>query len=347
MTFIPSRLRAARRSGSLSSALAFTALAAGLSVLTGCQVDSPVSADLKGTASLTVLDANTSLPVDDVKLEFLGGDDKKTSSGGQATFENLRAGTYLVRLSKKGYETSQEPLAITTSGTENVVAMNVTQTYRIHRVGPAIKGRVLLRPLSLSDSTATVAGDSVTVELRLTASGAGAGNTLYLTPVRTTKTSSTGYFTFDSVPEFSGYTVAIPEFARGGKTFSQAATTVSSGTLTGSQQYTQPNIVLSPAPLGPLQVFPRSLNLTPNQGWVFEFSSSIDTARSGAGSIQLTTVGNVNATKTWSQNFTVLTIAPSTGTWLSGTSYSVVFTGVRDTQNRTLASQTITANRTP
>jgi hypothetical protein len=323
-------------------------LAGSLMVLAACTADTMLDPNLEGTASITVLDANTNQPVDGVTLEFVGGPDKKTSSVGQATFENLRAGAYLVRLSKNGFESSQEPLTITTSGTEKVVAVNVTQTYRLHRKGPAIKGRILMRPLNVSDTTATVAADSVWVELRLTASGTGSGSTTYLAPVRTVKTSATGTYSFDSIPEFSTYALVVPEFSRGGKTFSQASANVASGTLIGSQQYTHPNSVLSPAPLGQLQVFARSANLITDQGWVFEFSSAVDTARIGAQAVLLRTATvSVNSTRTWTDNFTVLTIRPATGTWSAATAYSVVFTGIRDTQNRVLATTTITANTTP
>jgi hypothetical protein len=85
---------------------------------------------------------------------------------------------------------------------------------------------------------------------------------------------------------------------------------------------------------------------------VFEFSSGVDTSKISATSIQLRraigtgTPTNIVSTRTWNTNFTVLSVIPDTtgtGNWIAGSTYSVVFTSVRDFQNRILATQTLTS----
>jgi hypothetical protein len=307
-----------------------------------------VDPDLKGTIHLVILDANTSAPVSDVEVEIVGETDDETATTGEVTFSDLRAGAYFVRLSKKGYESSQEPVTLGTSGTQEVAALYVSQTFRIHRIGASVKGRVLMRPVNGPDTTAVIAGAGVKVELRSTAAGTGSGNTIYIVPLRTATTSATGHFTFDSLPEISGYTITIPEFTSGTKNFSLAATAVASGNLVAGQQYTHPNILLNPAATGTLQVFARSGSLVSNQPMVLEFSAAVDTSKLPAGAIQLRAgASNVNSTRTWNAGLTVLSVTPATGTWLGATTYSVVLTGVRDQQNRLLATTTITALPTP
>jgi hypothetical protein len=264
----------------------------------------------------------------------------------------MRAGAYLARLSLDGYEDSQEPLTVTTAGTEEVAALTVTQMYRIHRKGATVRGRILLRPALGPDTTAIVVAQNVAVELRSTATGTGSANTLYRIPTRVVRTSPTGHFSFDSLPEISGYAIVIPEFTLNGRTYSQASVNVASGTLLAGQEYTHPNITLNPTTSGTFQVFARSLSLSPTSTLVLEFSAPVDTAKLVAADIQLrTTVGqnttNIASTRTWSNGFTVLSLVPATGTWNTGVTYSVVLTSVRDANNRLLATTTITALPVP
>jgi hypothetical protein len=333
--------------------LKIPALLGGLSLallLGACTTDGLVDPDLEGSASITVLDANTGLPVEDVKVEILGGDSKRTSEEGQTRFGALRLGAYQVRLSKTGYEASQEPLTVTSAGTQEVVAVNVSATYRVHKQGPSIKGRLFLHPQSGPDTSATIPARGVPVELRLSATGTGSGNTVYTTATRTVLTDSNGYYTFAKVPEISTYTLAVPEVSRSGKLYGQPATTLGAGTLIGNQVYTHTHIVMLPtAPPGLLQVIAPTTTLTANQNWVFEFSAGVDTSRfAAATAIQLrANAVNVNSTRTWSQGFKVLSIKPAVGTWAAATTYSVVLTGVRDSTNRVLTTTTFTATPTP
>jgi hypothetical protein len=269
-----------------------------------------------------------------------------------ASFESTRAGAYLVRLTLEGYEDSQEPLTVATAGTENVAALTVSQTYRIHRKGSVVKGRILLRPALGPDTTAIVATQDVVVELRSTASGTGSGNTVYRRPVRVVRTSASGHFSFDSLPEISGYAITVPEFTLNGRTYSQASANVASGTLLAGQEYTHPNITLSPTTSGTFQVFARSLALSATTTLVLEFSAPVDTAKLIAGDIQLrTTVGttttNIASTRTWSNGLTVLSLVPAAGSWNTGVTYSVLLTSVHDVNNRVLANTTITAVPVP
>jgi hypothetical protein len=318
-------------------------------LLGACTADGLVDPDLEGSASITVLDANTGLPVEDVKVEILGGSSKKTSDEGQAGFDGLRLGAYQVRLSKTGYEASQEPLTITSTGTQEVVAVNVAVTYRVHKQGPTVKGRLFLHPQSSPDTSATVPARGVPVELRLVATGTGSGSTVYAAATRTVFTDSNGYYSFVKVPEASSFTLAVPEVPRGGKLYSQGQIALNTGNLVGNQVYTHTHIVMLPTVSGVLQVVAPSTTLTANQNWVFEFSSGVDTSRfAAATAIQLRANSvNVNSTRTWSQGFKVLSIKPAVGTWTAATTYSVVLTGVRDSTNRVLATTTFTATPTP
>jgi hypothetical protein len=311
-----------------------------------------VDADLKALVNVVVLDANTAAPMKDVRVDLLGHSNERTPSSGRVSFTGVRAGNYLVRLSKNGYEDSQEPLTVATAGTQDVAALTVSQTYRIHRKGASVKGRLLLRPLLGPDTTAVVAAQDVTVELRSTATGTGSGNTVYLAPVRVARTSASGHFSFDSLPEISGYVISVPEFSRNGRTYSLGTTNVASGTLLVGQEYSHPNITLNPATSGTFQVFARSLSLSSSTTFVLEFSAPVDTALLAASSIQLrttvgTTTSNIASTRTWSGGLTVLSLVPATGTWNTGVTYSVMLTGVRDVNNRVLATTTITALPVP
>jgi hypothetical protein len=161
-----------------------------------------------------------------------------------------------------------------------------------------------------------------------------------------------GNNTVASLPAIPRPAILIPEFANSGKHYSLASTAVATGTLLAGQSYTHPNLLLNPAASGTLQVFARSTKLDSAQAWVFEFSSGIDTSKLAATSIQLRraigtgTPANIASRRTWNSNFTVLSVTPDTtgtGTWIAGSSYSVVFTSVRDFQNRILATQTLTS----
>jgi hypothetical protein len=315
-----------------------------------------VSPDLKGSINLLILDASTTAPVSGVRAELVGKSSGRTSAAGQITFNDVRAGSYFVRLEKAGYETSQEPVTLGTAGTLEVAALTTSQTFRIHKNGVSIKGRLLLRPVNSPDTTAQIPAPGVRVELRSTATGTGSGNTIYPFSVRTATTSPTGHFTFDTLPELSSYTLTVPEFSNGGKLFGLTAASVVSGSLLAGQSYTHPNIVLNPVTSGTLQVFARSTRLESAQPWVFEFSSGIDTSRLAATSIQLRraigtgTPANIASRRTWNSDFTVLSVSPDstgTGTWIAGSTYSVVLTSVRDFQNRVLATTTLTSLPVP
>lgn len=315
-------------------------------LLGGCTSDSLVDPDLEGTASLTVLDSYTGIPIDEVKVEVLGASSKKTGEEGMARFGGLRLGTHQVRLSKSGYETSQEPLTITSTGTQEVVAVNVSATYRLHKQGPSIKGRIFLHPQSGPDTSATIGASKVQVELRLTATGTGSGNTVYAMPTRTVTTDTNGYYTFLKLPEGSTFTLAVPEFTRNGKLYSLPATALSTANLTGGSTYTHTPVVLLPTTVGALSVFAPTTQLASNQGWVFEFSSGIDTSRFvSATAIQLRAgTFAMTSTRTWSQGFKVLSIRPAAGTWAATTTYSVQLSGVRDSTNRLLPLTTFTSS---
>jgi hypothetical protein len=316
--------------------------------LTACNSDSKLinsNADLKGMVTIFVLDAATGVPVEKAQIQIVGVGTKSTSADGEAAFSDVRAGAYLVRLEKKGYETSQEPISVTTSGTEQVVAINLTSTFRLHKTGVSIKGRVFFRQ-DFSD-TATLRTDSgIAVQLRLTATGTGSGSTVYLASVRTVKTSLNGMFSFDSLPEATSFAVIIPEFSRGGKSFSAGSATVSSGTLLSGQSYTHPNINLSPVSNTSLQAFVGSTKLTLGQPLVVEFSSPVDTAAIFSGSssaiqLRLTPTGGTSqpiaASISWNSDLTQASILPYQSPWVANATYSVSLNAVR-----TLLGATVT-----
>ncbi len=315
-----------------------------LPLLLSCTADPlSASADLKGTVSIIVRDANTQLPLNDVRVELIGKGTARTASDGRVVFEEVRAGTYFVRLRKTGYEESQHALTVATAGTQEVAALSLNQNFVMRRVGAAVSGRLLLQRQSAPDTTATVPAAGVKIELQMTATG----GVTYVTPVRTATTNAGGYFTFDSLPELSTYTLSIPEFVNGGKRFNLGTTSVTAGLLAG-QQFTQPHIVLTPVVTGSLQVFAPSALLAQNNPFVLEFSSPVDTSKLTLSAIQLRShlgvpATNIASTRAWSANLTVLSVIPASGTWNTSLTYSIQLTGVRDNQNRLLPTTTISA----
>jgi hypothetical protein len=309
-------------------------------LLTACNT-SVVDPNLKATVAITVLDASSGAALSGALVELIAGSSSRTSTNGQVTFGEVRAGTYFVRLSLSGYETSQEMIEVATDGTENVVAVSLSETFRLHRRGVSISGRVFARPLSPTDIVNQPAV-GIPVEIRVTATGMESEGTTYVRSVRLDTTSLTGAFRFDSLPEFSTFTVTVPEYVSGSVTYGPASYTIPQPTqLLAGQHFVAPvapHFVLGPNTgvfQGFLQTTTLASALHPIQ---IEFTGQVDTSRLGSSSIRLQRAGvEVASTVTWADNFAQLSVRLYGGAgWQPNTTYTVSLSSIWDILGRAL-----------
>lgn len=319
---------------------AFVFFCAGVPLFLLCCNSDPslVNPDVKGTEVLGVMDANTGYPLDSVSVQLVSGPSGLTDSAGEVTFENVSAGQYFVTLAKSGYEPQQETVQPSVQGQITPVDLAWSQTFSLHRKGVTISGRVLIENES-GDTVSAAAG--VTVELRDSTGNYGES---YITALHTTKTSATGSFTFDSLPELSNYIVDVPQFISGGNTYSYGAQPLGAGLLYVGQQFSVPLIGLEPIHKTLLQAFASTTNLTQGQPLVINFSSSVDTSELGPNAIVLSNGLNTIAVNlSWSSNFTVLSITPYEADWVGGVTYTLSLNSIQDLQGDVLGLESISA----
>lgn len=295
------------------------------------------SGDLRGTVTLFIVDANTSLPVEDVRVDLLGVGSASTNEG-HVNFKNVKAGTYFAHLSKKGYESSQTVIVSEVQGSETVVATNLSQTLWIHKLGAKVRGRLLVRNLK-GDSTSAARNAPVDLWSSSTTGSS------FLNPVRTVKTDSNGWYLFEDLAERAEYAVRIPDLKVGVHTYRQDFVPINNGLMTSaSPTFTAPVTLLSPAASGSLTIYSLSYQLAKGQPILLEFSNSVDTAKLAFSAITLSMVSPfgiaapIASRLTWSKNRTTLSIMPYQSDWADGFSYEITFDEVPDEFGHTLST---------
>jgi hypothetical protein len=290
------------------------------------------SGDLLSTVTIYVLDVRTGLPLEDVRVDLLGVGAEKTD-GGHVNFKDVKAGTYFVRLSKKGYESSQTTITSEVQGTETVVAVNYSATLGIHKLGAKVKGRVLIRS---PKGDSTKAAKNATVNLFSSPMTDG----IFLNAVRTVKTDTNGWYTFENLAEYADYAVEVADIKVGDRTYRQEYTDIGNDPLIStSPTYMAPVSVLFPSTAGNLTVYSLGTRLVKGQPFVLEFSNPIDTAELVTfplASIQLRvtpTFGGITtiaASLAWNADHTKLSIMPLSSDWVDGSTYMVNLSSVQD-----------------
>ncbi|MCD6024080.1 MAG: hypothetical protein K0Q91_996 [Fibrobacteria bacterium] len=321
----------------LKTGLSLLAGLPALLLLASCDsANTLTSGDLRGTVTLYVVDVNTNLPLEDVRVDLLGVGSDNTD-GGHVNFKDVKAGTYFVRLSRKGYESSQTTITSEAQGSETVVAVNFSGTLGIHKLGAKVRGRLFVRNLK-GDSMFAARNAAVNLWSSPVTEG------IFLSPVRTVKTDTNGWYTFENLAEYAAYALEVPDFTFNGRTYRQDYQAFDNEPMTASSpMFNAPAITLAPSAGSTLAVYALSTRLAKGQPFVLEFSNPIDTSKlvfspavpgatirldmmppQGGGAMTLA------PRLIWSADLTKLSIMPYQADWADGARYNVYLSALQD-----------------
>jgi hypothetical protein len=281
-------------------------------------VDTMAYDESKTSASVdfTITDASSTEALGEVTITYIvDGSEKSvvTDESGHATVKGLRAGNYIMRLSKEGYTDIDFAVGVgLAADVEMPVTLDQDADVVMFKSGVTLNGKVKL----MNADGDQVLEEGVTVDLRL-------GGASFTQEVVTTTTNADGEFTFSDLPEMAIYTVSVRRYTKGDEIYVGPGTWTEQGLFSGDV-VSKPSAFVMNLDAPELDVDDINDEIGRSEDLVIQFSEPVDVDDIEFGDIQVTRSGTeVLVNVSWSASNTVLTISPENGDWGATGSYYV------------------------